>query len=453
MTTLLAIMNPQAVALAADSAVTLDGTGSVDTGYLPKIFQSTKIFALSQVAPVGVMTYDNAAFMNIPIDTLIKEYKYRLGDKTFQQLEEYADDFCRFLTEYVCEELLDEEHQLAYIEELVRSIFDEITGQIRREIAEAPYDWLSEQTVEEDIDPNILYEVVEHLVIEDVVGSYYKRARNAEIVEGAPAGFHKKIETMLKPMLKGIRDDVFERELDRTVVTKLNYIAKKAVGALYHDVSGHSAGYSTNVVIAGFGQKEVFPSLVEVRIEGIILDTLKKIRCDVERIELRNRAGIYPFAQKDVIEQFAFGVSEQYSNTIYSSFVSHLEKYTNDLLELLDGYLDEELENLGAVLDDLRSKAADSFKKEQSKLEKAPAKGIVDTVEFLPKEQMAEMAEALVNLTSLERRVSQKMETVGGPTDVALITKGDGFVWIKRKNYFPAELNSAYFARKYGARG
>lgn len=26
----------------------------------------------------------------------------------------------------------------------------------------------------------------------------------------------------------------------------------------------------------------------------------------------------------------------------------------------------------------------------------------------------------------------------------------DGFVWVKRKHYFPAELNHRYFARKFG---
>ena len=34
-----------------------------------------------------------------------------------------------------------------------------------------------------------------------------------------------------------------------------------------------------------------------------------------------------------------------------------------------------------------------------------------------------------------------------GPVDVAVITKGDGFVWLKRKHYFPAELNPHYFER------
>jgi hypothetical protein len=56
------------------------------------------------------------------------------------------------------------------------------------------------------------------------------------------------------------------------------------------------------------------------------------------------------------------------------------------------------------------------------------------------------MAEALVNLTSFRRRVSMDAETVGGPIDVAVISKGDGFVWIKRKHYFGAELNPQFLA-------
>jgi hypothetical protein len=33
-------------------------------------------------------------------------------------------------------------------------------------------------------------------------------------------------------------------------------------------------------------------------------------------------------------------------------------------------------------------------------------------------------------------------ETVGGPIDVAIITKGDGFVWVKRKPKFDLQLNT-----------
>ena len=59
----------------------------------------------------------------------------------------------------------------------------------------------------------------------------------------------------------------------------------------------------------------------------------------------------------------------------------------------------------------------------------------------LPKSELASMAESLVNLTSLKRKVSLQAETVGGAVDVAVVSKRDGFVWIKKKHYFKDELN------------
>ena len=54
-------------------------------------------------------------------------------------------------------------------------------------------------------------------------------------------------------------------------------------------------------------------------------------------------------------------------------------------------------------------------------------------VAMLPKEELAVMAETLVNLTSFKQKMTMGTETVGGPIDVAVITKGDGFSWVKRK--------------------
>ena len=62
----------------------------------------------------------------------------------------------------------------------------------------------------------------------------------------------------------------------------------------------------------------------------------------------------------------------------------------------------------------------------------------------LPKDDLSKVAESLVNLTSFKRRVSAEAETVAEPIDVAVISKGDGFVWIRRKHYFPPDLNPTW---------
>ena len=65
----------------------------------------------------------------------------------------------------------------------------------------------------------------------------------------------------------------------------------------------------------------------------------------------------------------------------------------------------------------------------------------------LPVDEMAELAETLINLQSLKEKVTKPSETVGGPVDVAVITRSEGLVWIKRKHFFDSRLNSRYMQR------
>lgn len=85
----------------------------------------------------------------------------------------------------------------------------------------------------------------------------------------------------------------------------------------------------------------------------------------------------------------------------------------------------------------------DGWNKQQNKYYQP----VYNTVAALPKDELAAMAEAFANLTKFRRRVTPVAETVSGPVDVAVITKGDGFVWIRRKHYFAPEINPRVIAR------
>ena len=61
---------------------------------------------------------------------------------------------------------------------------------------------------------------------------------------------------------------------------------------------------------------------------------------------------------------------------------------------------------------------------------------------------MAELAETLIMLESLKEKVTRPTESVGGPIDVCVISKSDGFIWIKRKHYFDPKLNPSFFRRR-----
>ena len=117
--------------------------------------------------------------------------------------------------------------------------------------------------------------------------------------------------------------------------------------------------------------------------------------------------------------------------------------------------IEQELHNLKVIdhIDgEVKQKILDKFETTAEKrkevierllkqIESEHSEGVVEIVANLPKDELAMFAETLVNMTSFKRRISRDAETVGGPIDVAVISKKDGFVWIRRKHYFDPSLN------------
>lgn len=443
MTAEVAIMNLQAVALAADSAVTSNPGGN------QKIFSSAnKLFALSEIAPVGVLVYGKADFMSIPWETVVKEYRCFLGGKTLPKLHEYATDFCRFLSEEIGHRI-DEQQQLDYAETLAIRIYEEIQANIRQIINKR----LSEIVKDRDngiVDITQNVERIRDEVSVEVIDEYYSRARQSKLMEDVPEDFHRTLRDKLTQYLRKCRSSLFGQGLPSGVPRKLNYIALKAIGGFFEDITAlPSSRLTSGVVVSGFGDRDVFPALVSLRIEGIVQGQLKCYPVQTtEELGYNRKSAIYTFAQTDMVHQFMEGIASKYMPYLRESMVSHLRDYSNQLLEIIQKETGLDTSQLGKELMGYYPQVAESFVEGVKDMgAKCFWRPIIDVVAMLPKEQLAEMAESLVSLTTLKRRVSSQEETVGGPTDVAVITKGDGLIWIKRKHYFDPELNPSYFAR------
>src|SRR5512136_2686800 len=95
MTAEIVIMNKEAVALAADSAVSLM-TGPAESPQ--KIFTSAnKIFRLSNNHAVAFMIFNNAAFLGIPWEPIITSFGDSLSSSPLPALADYAERFLKFL--------------------------------------------------------------------------------------------------------------------------------------------------------------------------------------------------------------------------------------------------------------------------------------------------------------------------------------------------------------------
>ena len=195
----------------------------------------------------------------------------------------------------------------------------------------------------------------------------------------------------------------------------------------------------SGIVIAGFGESEIYPAIVSVEVLGFrgqLMYRQEKPSIAIEGIE----ALILPYAQKEVVQGFMNGVEPSYKSKLLEIFEIILSRLLAETLRETDRDVSRALEYAMVTL----HKELDSIEWEEY------AEPVLGTIADMPKSELPAVAEALVGLQSLKRKVSEEHETVGGPIDVALISKGDGFIWIKRKHYFDPAINPHYFQRFKG---
>jgi hypothetical protein len=425
MTAEIAILNKSAVVLAADSAVTISAGSNQE-----KIFDSAdKLFELSCHDPIAIMVNNNMHFMEVPLQVIIKDYRSKC--ERFEKVEDAALDFLKHLEAFGNESPNEVKR---------RSIANQLSPMV---------DWLQKTAWDEFME--LVQDPEKQKDDEDLTEArsriFSERIRFLEWVFGRPSKacfLEGSTPTLAEIEIEAINEVISGNFADASAEQRLQ-LAELVVNNINRDWFFQP---TTGVIVAGFGSKELFPTLKEFQVVGMIGGALKfQTGGDVDIDRNGDKARVLPFAQRDMVERFLYGLDSDIERKIKAFCQRTVPRISKQLLAQID--LDQEgldlLRKEASVaetdfLDKLQTDVL-SLVRENSRSE------IEDMVEFMPKSEMARMAEALVNLTSIKRRVSRGMETVGGPIDVAVISKAEGFVWVKRKHYFPAELNARYFGR------
>lgn len=156
-------------------------------------------------------------------------------------------------------------------------------------------------------------------------------------------------------------------------------------------------------------------------------------------------AVICPFAQVDVTQTIIRGINPSFQDIIYNVIEESIKSFSKAITNKLDA--DPSTATVSSAIKglDINSVIRDITYQINREMRDTYTVPLLNTVVSLDKEDMANMAESFISLTSLVRRMQPGEETVGGPVDVAVISKGDGFVWINRKHYFRPELNAPFF--------
>ncbi len=214
-------------------------------------------------------------------------------------------------------------------------------------------------------------------------------------------------------------------------------------------LSGRQSNLATGIIVAGFDPRDMFPSVSITDIDGAICGRLKYKHKQHLLIDRDNTPGkVVSFAQTDVVDRLLSGADDR--------FIDETEGYIKSSLGKARTILDEALVSAGLSVDvasgivgDVIDGVVANYKASFVKKAKEDFQNNFNSmVAMMPKQDIIEFAEAMVSISPIERNATSDQATVGGPVDIAFITKHEGFVWIKRKHYFEAELNPRYFWRK-----
>jgi hypothetical protein len=442
MTSEVVLMNRLAVAMAADSAVTI-GDGF-------KIYQSAiKLFTLSKIHPVGVMIYNTASILGYPWETIIKAYRHQLGSSSFAKVTDYGADFRRFLHENergLFTPDLQTRFTLVDINESIDALVQKMSTVFFKDYKD------DGRTMTGALAP-VLKEHHEEVAKRPIMECF-----TGDIEAKIDASFRGEITKVANDKLRNGMGIFFSPDddepamaalIDQTVQLMVMRLARQPMFGAY-----------SGIVLAGFGEEEFLPSMLEITIGGVLCDQLKWHLAEQHQVDAIGAPVIRPFAQSQMANTFINGIdpdlrdraslgSIMMVHEIVSSTVDSAAELTPERkLEIKEQCTRSAVDAWKNYQDDLRDHMAERHRR--------PLQRVIAN---LPKDELAEVAESMVSLNALKMRVSQAQETVGGPIDVAVITKGDGFIWIKRKHYFKTELNpqfvSNYFRSEEGteARG
>lgn len=286
MTAEIAIINRSAVTLATDSAITLSVHGQ------EKIYNcADKLFELSDRDPIGVMVYNNLEYMGIPLEVVIKNFRKHFSNEHYASVEAAAEAFFKYLQhDLVPDPELQRKYARMQFDNLLASLrqsFQRLAVKAYREKGKgADLESLFNSIVDRKIGQFEAKSVVECLegVVEDDVVEFYAEtidASIAQVMDGLPT------------------DDGHRSSLRRLCVLSLT----RDTYSEFH----------TGVVFAGFGEHEMFPSLVAFELDGVVANILKRRKTETVKTSRSEITGeILPFAQREMVDRFLYGIDPRF---------------------------------------------------------------------------------------------------------------------------------------------
>jgi hypothetical protein len=367
------------------------------------------------------MIYNNAEIMSTPWETVISLYRDATRGRSLDTVQDYAEDFMNFISGNP--DLFPADHQdtefFKHLAVVYTVIAEDFEAQVRK-IAEANG-----------------ARVKEHLssIFEFVVGQlhadYQRYPDDAPRSDLAcfPGGmadqirrrYRGEIEQLIDSLVGSLRADFGAITVSDATRERLREIAVFAVtrDAFFEHYTG--------VVFAGFGARDKFPAMRSYLSSSVILGILKRKQDRAADMTSDGGPVVQPFAQDRMIRTFLTGMDQYLRMFMYGETLKLSMNLVSDVITrapISDQqrqalFRDYSENTMGHALREF-FKSIDAY---QYAVHTRP---IYRAIGSLPKRELGETAASLIKLNSFQQKVMHSVETVGGPIDVAVITRNGG---------------------------
>lgn len=424
MTSEVVLMNRQAVAMAADSAVTISGDR-----YL-KTYQSVdKLFPLVEGQPVAVMIYNNAEIMSTPWETVISLYREQARGRPLETVSAYAEDFMEFLSGNP--DLFPPEHQDTEFFKVVAVVYTVIAEEYDHQVQQFRESRAGH--LREHLSPMFEY------VVGQIHNDYQRYPDDSPrgdlscfprgMGEQVRRRYGAEIDQLIESLIGSLRNEYPGLSVTEATKGKL-----RDIGVFAATKDAFFEHY-TGVVFAGFGAREKFPSMRSYLTSSVILGILKRKRDREADINADSGPVFQPFAQDRMIRTFLTGMDQYLRMFIFSETLKLSMGLVTDVVARTPNLTDAQR---NAIYKDysqnnLRHALTEFFRSVDNYQYAVHTRPILRAINSLPKKELGETAASLIKLNSFQQKVMHSVETVGGPIDVAVITRNGGLEWKREK--------------------
>jgi len=415
MTSVVGILNKRGVAIAADSAVTRGWKkNGLDVEKYTK--NGNKMVRLSEGIPVAVMIIGSAEYHHTPWDVIVRRYRQKRGHLEHSTVEASALDFFDFIqSDPVFWRVDDRDFGVR----LVKTVFECIKSEM-----EESYDSDSD----DDSAPSAIFIRVFRHAAASLQKKWIKKGIAPQYKDYSMASFLSAYDSI-------ITDFLDNTDYDDDVLKGIRPSFEETLWMAFR--TGIKCDDSTTLVFTGYGKDQVYPSLVSANVCGGFDRRVNYHICpdDIVCISADKPVAIRSFAQDDVIKSLLNGIHMGWliGASVFPRIVDpRLSYYFKPSIGEKDpGF--EFTEMLKEVeTEDLLHR----FSTERNRLLNKNQRMWERSLKDRDLEYLASLADCLIDLTGLHRLLTFSPEGVGGPVDVAVISKNEGFTWLRRKNWY-----------------